>query len=567
MTFATTGAGRRPPVPPGPSAGDDEAAIAEEVETDTDDDTGEITFRRDDLPLPYRHYAGISTPWREIAATVKLLFRLKGFRTPNFQALGDLWDIFNQEIRVRCASGHEVPQIDIDALRFHEDVAGDFFADRAPEFIRAMAQLHHKLRRFYAAPGERVPTTEVVFDFPALEREVRSLLEACPELRRATTPEDCIRAVMLFDETLQARQCVDPAHPDRAKPDRVAADLFPRERPAVRAAVQVVHAKYAYRRAHDGALGDWNFPLSEILQGKPTPGLAYLNRILKDLGISHEIFVTALGLPPNQLYKLQRNPRRLLPPATVAKILTLLEIPSAATFAYACYHALLARYFRATRRGNRIVLTAPTTLHPMAQLRQVGLGGLVRAHRLVRGLRISALVQDAAFPIRKPATVSQLEHNRGEPLSFTVALGLIEYFGMGAEGLLAYLPDLPCLIPMQQPDGTRLETPAVRPYPLPGYAPVELAPDTETGKGVSAYNDARTAGTLSYRVLFERALRGWSRAELATHTGLAEATIYALERDARPPEEETLAILADPRIFDIPIEELRALAAASRPAT
>ncbi|MBI4238324.1 MAG: helix-turn-helix transcriptional regulator [Deltaproteobacteria bacterium] len=556
--------GARPPSPPPPSTPAAPPAPEDADSVDASgDDSDEVTFRPQDLPLPYRNYAGISTAWREIAATVKLLFRLKGFRIANFEALGDFWDIFNQAVRVRCSVPREAPTFDIDALSFHEEVAGDFFSERDPEFIRAVARVHHKMRRFYAAPGERVPTTEVVFNFPALEREARVFLRTSPVLDPAITVDELLRAVMLLDEALQAKQAIDPHHVNSFALQQLAADLFPREQPAFRAAVQCIRAKYQYRHAH-GSFAGLLIPVRQALQGRPNPGLYYLNHILDQLGLSREVLVTTLGIPLSQIATNLAHPRRYFPFSSLARLLNLLELPDVSGLVYCCYRPFLDRYCAPQIAAARVQLHAANHCRPTEQLRRFGIGGLARAHRIVRGLRLTDVLGHTAFPIHKDKTLIHLEHNRGKPLTLETAFDLIDFYGMGVEGLFALMPDLPRLIPTHQPTGVLVEPLASWPFALPGYAPEVYVTGGAKEKGVSAYNEPRTSGTLSHRLLFERTLRGWSRAELAKKTGLAETTIYYLERDARPPEDDTLAILAHPRIFNIPIDELRALAHASQ---
>ncbi len=339
--------------------------------------------------------------------------------------------------------------------------------------------------------------------------------------------------------------------------------LFPSEAgfsATFRARTQLVLVRLEFRRRH-GSLDDLQQPLTpEFLTAESHPGAAYLATLVKPLGLSLQAFLTALGLNMGVVTEpMQRG--FCLPIERLVPIANALELKDASPLVYCVYHLFLAPYFQVKIKGNTVHLYIKTPVHSMALLRRYGFGGLLRAHRTVRAQYLTSIGKDPAFPLgHEPETLNDLELNRRLPHSFQTVLRLVDYFKMGAEGLLAVLPDLPCFIPIHDHKGKLLEPPQHRSFKVAGYHPVIFKEsDSRTAPTMQGAGKPRRPGSLSWLVTFERSFRSMTVSAFADCIGHADSALQHLESEKGRPSLGLLTSLSSERALHIPLERLAAL--------
>ena len=484
--------------------------------------------------------------------------------------VGTLWDHFNRSLdRDRCnktAASEDHDQA------FHRRIAHD--AHISLSQLDFVVLIHRECRHLLMTPHP-IPATRATDEphgyvnhpfqelpnFPYIERagtreEIRRL-QALDTFMVPTGPLSLEEGAVRLEALLRTKQNRGEVRAtDPRSISMLATCLFPQKEgfsKPYRCAVQLIVAKKMYRTQH-GSLDPLIGPM-----GGPLPSFdQYLEAIMSRLGIDKLVFFEAIGISWDSVRGISRT-GLFFPVKRLETILNALELADAAVLTYILYQREIDPYFQVIRRKGKLSLRLSKAIRPMEDLRRYGFGGLSQAHRVSRGLTVKSTLKQPDFPIAATgmAALRRVEKNETLPWSMKVTRGIIDFFEMGAEGLLAAIPDLPRLIPIQAPTGGLIDVPQKQKYHLTGYTPV-VRP-SEQGIWIESAKRPHPEG-LGRRLVFERILRGWSLLRFSEITGYDVDTLSDTEGDRRRPTLPLLQCLAHERGFNIPLEELADLA-------
>ncbi len=516
-----------------------------------DVDDGDVFFEEEhisklsDLPYGLRYYPELTTRWERVELTVRILYDLSNIKTVNLNLMGEIWNHFNRYVFVHYIDFQDEPWV-LGSLDFHKRVIRDLYGDRLEDFYDRMARHHMQIRRHFKWPRERVTRADdvTIVDLAKLSADVDRHISIVERADEKHLKEAVLEGVVLLDAAVGSQSAMTRRSVGPVSQAEISRGLFLRENDFVKAAAQLLRARYWFVHEH----GSMQKALPNVrlsLKKGPAPAIHYLNAIMRNLGITRANFLKATDIPKSQVINALVKRDCFCPPESVQRILNALGITDASGIGYLLFKEFIDPYFDVNIYGKGVTLTLREPVHRMSLLRTYGLGGLARAHRLVSGKRHHNLIDEPSFPIGSSKSLIYLEHNRGALPKLGPYLQLIDYYGIGAEGILALFPSLPQMIPIHQPDGTLFEDPQGGDFELSTYSPEEYVGMGRRSYGVAVYKDVSPPGTIGHLIAFERALRGWQRADLADMADVGETTITALETGRSTATLETRHKLAE----------------------
>jgi len=511
-----------------------------------------------DLPLLLRNYPGLTLSWEHVKPIIRTLYKIQGIKLIDWRILGQIWDEFNRMVFVQAVELVDNPEI-LNSRVFHLNFIERLHSNRLHDFYERMVAHHMRIRKYFRAPEVKVHDGDDVttMDLHALGTSIDHFISTLDLEHEEDLHDDLMEAVILTDAAVRAHDALPGRPIGPMSLTETVRGLFPDRGSPFIAAVQLIYAACRFRERY----GDMDEMLPDIrksLDGKPCPAVHYLNSMLRNLGITRLTLFTAIGLRKTKIINALTTKDCYCPPADIETILNVLGITNASGIAYLFFKEFIDPHFDVIIRKANVKLSARKPVHPMELIRRYGPGGLARAHRIVNRKTFNDLMADDDFPISAPKSLIYLEHNRGPLSKLGPYLGVIDYYDMGAEGILAIFPFLTQMIPVYQPNGNLVETPQEGDFELSPCEPERYEGMAKRSYAVPAYKKIAPPGSFGYMVAFERALRGWQIADLVDMADLSQSAITLLETGVNLPIQQTIDRLAE--AFEMPVSDLYKLA-------